>query len=186
MRRRQVRAALAPLVEEFGLEAVQEALRDIEANPRTRRKRGRPLGAKYDDTRLLQAAAAHWRHTGCGVVWPSLVDVGGGESAAYRLLRRLDEWNADGCAERGIADLYAALCRCRDARAAAKFQARVVTAVQWEAVRAGRLVTPQEAHGLTAPFIGEIAHGLGRHEEVRLGFGVFYPTANGGVGFRSG
>ena len=172
------------LVEQHGIDAVEGWLADIKAKRPTRRKRGRPPGAKYDDTRLLREAAENWRQAGRGTVWRSLLDVVGGESAARRLLHRLDKWNADGCAERGIADLYAALCRRRDERAAAKFVATVAMRVTGGSLAVGRFIPTQEARELTAPFIDEIANGLGRGEEVRLGFGVFYPTPNGGVGFR--
>jgi hypothetical protein len=186
MRRQAVlhgRAKQERLVEQHGIDRVEGWLADIKAKRPTRRKRGRPPGAKYDDTRLLREAAENWRQAGRGTVWPSLLDVGGGESAARRLLHRLDEWNDDGCAERGIADLYAGLCRCRDERAAAKFVAKVAMSVMGELAMVG-FITTQGAHELTAPFIDEIADGLRHGEEVRLGFGVFYPTPNGGVGFR--
>jgi hypothetical protein len=114
------RAALDRLVKQYGREKVAEWLRDHET--RVKRTRGRPKGPKYNDTPLIQAAAARWRRAGGrrhggGDVWPFLREVAGSESATRRLLRRLDEWGAEGCDERGIADFNAALWSARFARA---------------------------------------------------------------------
>jgi hypothetical protein len=102
---------LERLAEQHGREAfidtVKTWLGDSEGAPRVRRRRGRPKGKPYyDDAPLLQAAAAQWRQTPGACVWPYLIEAGGGTSGACRLLRRLDEWDLDGCTERGIADFY--------------------------------------------------------------------------------
>jgi hypothetical protein len=114
--------ALARLIKQHGYDTVAARLGEIAAAPpRLVRRRGRPRRPYYDDTALVQAAAARWRRAGGrrsgGDVWPFLHEVAGGDSAARRLLRRLDEWGADGCQERGIGDFNAALWRARLKRA---------------------------------------------------------------------
>jgi hypothetical protein len=124
------RAALARLVEQYGVDTVAGWLHDIAASPTpSKRGRGRPKGpsrqADLQDTRLAQAATARWREAGgrrwwetVVAVWPFLLEVSGNnESTARRLHRRLEEWGAEGCAERGIADFNSGLWRVRLGRA---------------------------------------------------------------------
>src|SRR5215831_17109881 len=103
------RATFDRLVQQFGPETVAEWLRESETAAPSKRGRGRPPGAKYDDTVMAQAAAALWRQAGRRRrIWPELLKAGGSESVARRLLYRLAEWGEEGCAERGIADFYTA------------------------------------------------------------------------------
>ena len=174
------RAALARLVKQHGVEAVALWLRDIETAP-VKRRRGRPKGKSYyDDTPLLQAAAARWRSAGgrCGGgIWPFLREFAGSDSSTRRLLRRLDEWGAKGCAERDIADFHAALCSARDERALAEFEGKV-------AAKAGG--TRRQAHEWLAAMQRVIIDAIGRGETVQSrGWGTWYP-AHGTVGFRPG
>ena len=118
------RRVLARMVKQHGYDMVAGLLRDFAAAPpRLVRKRGRPKRPKYDDAPLVRAAAARWRRAGghwggSGDVWSYLHEVAGGnESVTRRLLRRLDEWGAEGCEERGIGDFNAARWKARLGRA---------------------------------------------------------------------
>jgi hypothetical protein len=88
-----LRVVLRKLIEFHGVDTVKRVLSSIEAtNPS--RSRGRPAGPAIDDWPSLKKAAAIWRQSGGGPVWPPLIAVGESlpgerESNARRLLTRL-------------------------------------------------------------------------------------------------
>jgi hypothetical protein len=160
--------ALARLVKQYDHETVAARLREITTTPRPL---GRPPGPHYDDTRLAQTAAAQWRQAGRrAAVWRALLEAGGSESVARRVLYRLDEWGAEGCAERHIADFYAALEAARVKRSTDKFVALLLA----RQIANGKQVTAQEIHHWLAHILKGIHQVLDSGDRVCFrGFGTF-------------
>jgi nucleoid DNA-binding protein len=171
------RAGLGRLVKEYGYETVAEWLREMAP---AKRKRGRPPGPKSDDTRLAQAAAVRWRQAGRpNKVWRALLEAGGSDSVAVRLLYRLDEWGAEGCAERHIADFRAALEAARNKRFTDKMARQIAARLEG--------VTPGRVRQMLAAKDRVIDEALDRGERVCLrGFGTYYVGPDGHKRFRPG
>jgi Bacterial DNA-binding protein len=173
----QLDAEVAGLVEKHGAASVQQSVRRaIKAAPPLKRRRGRPPGPQYDDTRSEQAAAALWRQAGRPPrVWRELVQAGGSEAVARRLLYRLAEWGEEGCRERHIADFYDALCTASARRNFHKLAQEVAKEAEGTTPEARRVIT----------FIFEmIARELAQYDHVRVpGFGSFYAGSEGWIEF---
>ena len=134
-----LRIVLRELIRAHGADAVKRELRSIEAakpveNPRSR---GRPVGPAIDDWPSLKKAAAIWRQSGGGPVWPPLIAVGESlpgerESNARRLLTRLltPEWACRDQFERaGISDFQIAARKRQIQRAAFRAGSRYIVAL---------------------------------------------------------